>query len=171
MYTTIPQQALGGCGCSKGRGLSGLGHDGLAGTDAPPIDGVSYLQAQVNRFTAQAGAGTNAGGVAMALWPVGVPIDGVLSNETAMRALLVLQNRALFDGDLDLLTRVTRDGFRDPVGWVKANLATTTNIIQNYGDKNGLAPGSITRTGIPSWMFYAIAGGAALFLLGRRKRR
>lgn len=147
-----------------------MGHDGLSGDT---IDGqIGFLQAQLNRYTADGGAPTEP--LNLQIFPGPMPVTGILDAETASRGLMIVHQRSLFDGDMDMYQRLLREGFPNPIGFVTKNLQMVIDIAKTYGDLHAV-PAAKSVNGalfmnIPMEVL-VIGGAIAAYLLLFRKKR
>ncbi len=176
-----------GCAC-RGCGTGALGAISdptqVSTIGAPSgVDPALYLRAQLNRYTIAGGASTAQSPIAADALPLTTTIDAT----TAARALFVLGRRA---GDARMTYAFTKDpaidallatysaAWKDPVGYVTANLPAVIDVVRLYADKIGLPAAKGVPTIIGGFELtpqrVALLGGAAIaayYLFGKRRRR
>lgn len=180
--------SVSGCACrSKATGLSGvmealgaiLDPTQIKAIGAPSgVDPVVYLRAQLNRYTAQAGAP-----IAFQYATTQLPLTSSLDGDVAARALWILNMRAGYastmtaDPATAALLQTYGSAWSNPVAYVEKNLSAVIDVVRLFGDSKGLPKAvGVAETSIIgdlSPQKIAIAGGLAVvgYLVLTRKKR
>ena len=164
------QRSLNGCSCERrgiaARAMSGLGDAAVTG---PSADQVRQLQAQINRYGANAPVGLQ----------IAIPslsITGVLDAPTVTYAMAILESRLALSW-LTLPSAATANASalanlygQDPTTYILANFDTVLSTIQLLADSLKLAPATpivisqaVDALGGPTAALVAIGGAAFLF--------
>lgn len=139
---------------------------------------VLYLRAQLNRFTASGGAPAQ---FQYATSPLA--LTTMMDAEVASRAIWILNMRAGYaqtlapDPATKELLKTYASAWRDPVGYVTANLSLVTDVVRLFADSQRIpaAKGIATYVKIPMLgdvrqevVIGAAAIAAILYFRGRR---
>jgi hypothetical protein len=125
---------------------------------------VAQLQAQINRFIVPPGAP--------------LPLTGVLDQPTALAAqsiMITRFSRAFVEDpsnkETARLFAEANKNLGNALPWVRANLASITDTLRDYGDFIGRPPARGQGASSTKTVALAIAGLAAVAYAFRRKRR
>lgn len=153
------------------RSLHGFGDDatvtplaqGLNAITGKPSGDVADLQRELNRFTQPIMTSGSMSGTV--IFPIPLAVTGVLTDETALRALSILIGQRTTFPNAQSMAQSAPDA---RIGWVSANLSQIIGVVRGFADVNGLSRVAST---IPWKVVFGAAAVGGLLLFGRRPKR